>query len=151
MLKKYELMVILSPNLNEEEHAALVQKLEDSIKKHGGSDITKDIWGMRDLAYKINKGSKGYYVLFKFTSTGRDNKIIESDMNIDENIYRYLIIKDESEKLVKKIKARDEARAAKRASGESKPPRENRTRRYERKLPRREYSPSAEKKEDTKE
>lgn len=110
-MKKYELVVVFNANKNKEEIDALTSFVEKTITVSGGTNLVKDVWGEKELAYLINKQNKGYYILFTFESTGENNLDIEAKFNMNIDVIRYLIIKDEKEKIMKKL----EVRAARKA------------------------------------
>ena len=63
-MKKYEIMYILSANLNEEERTALQEKLHGCLTANGETlEVNEKDWGLRELAYPINFQSTGYYVV----------------------------------------------------------------------------------------
>ncbi len=110
-MNKYELMIILDSKKDEDELKNLEAKVENLIKSTEANNITKEVWGHRELAYPIRKAKKGYYVLFKFESEGLKNSSIEVALNMDDSVFRYLIIKDESDKIIKKLALRAERKA----------------------------------------
>lgn len=116
MLNKYELMVILDPRKTEEKLNSLFSFIEATVSSSDASEISKEVVGIRKLAYPIQKQDQGYYVIFKFISSGLKNKDIENKLNINEDVFRYMIIRDESEKIFNRIKAKEDARMARRES-----------------------------------
>ena len=88
--EKYELMYIISPNLNEEETAAVVERFKTLIEEHGTLDET-ELMGKRKLAYEINYLSEGYYVLVKFTSPPSFPKELDRILGITDGVIRSLI------------------------------------------------------------
>ena len=88
--EKYECMYILSPNLTEEETAALVEKFKTLIESNGTLDETQEM-GKRKLAYEINYLTEGYYVLVKFTSNPDFPAELDRVMGITDGVIRSLI------------------------------------------------------------
>jgi len=121
-LKKYEMMVILDPT-KEENISAISQSVEKVLTDSGASELSFEDLGVKELAYSINKQKKGHYFLYKFSSEGSGNKDIEKKLNMNEDVFRYLIIRDESEKILKKIKDKSEARSLRKKEREAKKPR----------------------------
>ena len=77
-MNKYESVIIIRPNLDEEEIDNITQKVKDIIEENGS--ITKiDNIGMKKLAYEINKNQEGYYIVIYF----------ESDSSIISELERY--------------------------------------------------------------
>ena len=94
-MRKYEIMYIIRPTVLEDDRKALIEEL-NTIFTSRGAEITKvNEWGMKDLAYEIEKHKKGYYVVLDVVSN--DEARIEFDriVRIKETIIRYLILKDE--------------------------------------------------------
>ena len=94
-MRKYEIMYIIRPTELEDDRKALIEEL-NTIFTSRGAEITKvNEWGMKDLAYEIEKHKKGYYVVLDVVSN--DEARIEFDrvVRIKESVIRYLILKDE--------------------------------------------------------
>ena len=94
-MRKYEIMYIIRPTVLEDDRKALIEELS-TIFTSRGAEVTKVTeWGMKDLAYEIEKHKKGYYVVLDVVSN--DEARIEFDriVRIKESIIRYLILKDE--------------------------------------------------------
>ena len=92
----YELVYIARQDLS----AAEVDNLTDSFKKileeNGGKLASKEYWGLRTLAYKINKNSRGHYVLLNIDSPYSAVKELERIMGFNENVIRKGIFKIDS-------------------------------------------------------
>ncbi len=94
-MRKYEIMYIIRPTVLEDDRKVLIEEL-NLIFTSRGAEVTKVTeWGMRDLAYEIEKHKKGYYVILDVVSN--DEARIEFDriVKIKESIIRYMILKDE--------------------------------------------------------
>ncbi len=94
-MRKYEIMYVIRPTVLEDDRKALIEEL-NTIFTSRGAEVTKVTeWGMKDLAYEIEKHKKGYYVVLDVVSN--DEARIEFDriVRIKESIIRYLILKDE--------------------------------------------------------
>ncbi len=92
MTKEYEMMMIISPQLNQDEADDLNQKMLAIVTDNGGEVIKTDDWGKKILAYPINKVKEGYYFVDFFTLESASVKLVKKQMNINENIIRYIII-----------------------------------------------------------
>lgn len=88
--EKYELMYIISPNLSEEETAAVVEKFKALVEQNGTLEEMEEM-GKRKLAYEINYISEGYYVLVKFTSGPDFPAELDRVLGITDGILRSLI------------------------------------------------------------
>ncbi len=93
-MTKYEIMYIIRPTVDEDARKALVEEMQNIFTTHD-SEVTKlDEWGMRDLAYEIDKYEKGYYVVMDVNATQAARQEFERIIKLKEDIIRHLIIKD---------------------------------------------------------
>lgn len=92
-MRRYETTYILRPNLGEAPTTEVIDRTNDIIKNDGGSIIWLERWGVRKLAYDINKESHGYYVFFDFAAHGSTVQEMERIFNIDDRVLRFLTIK----------------------------------------------------------
>ncbi len=92
-MDKYELTVIVRPELTEEERDKVLSKVEELITTPGGTILSRDMWGRRELAYPIKKYTEGVYVLFTFNSERTPIKDIDYRVKINDDIIRYLLVK----------------------------------------------------------
>lgn len=92
-MRKYEVMYIIRPDLEQEAVQATVEKFQNII--NNGGEITKhDLMGKRRLAYEINKHRDGHYVLVHFNANNEVIAELDRVMKISDEIIRYLIVKD---------------------------------------------------------
>lgn len=92
-MRKYEVMYIIRPDVEQEAVQATVEKFQGIIQN--GGEITKhDVMGKRRLAYEINKVRDGIYVLVNFTATPEVVAELERILKISDEVIRYLITKD---------------------------------------------------------
>ncbi len=94
-MNKYELTIIVRPDLEKEALTAEFDQVKELITKFGGTIDKVDEWGKRKLAYEINKVNEGFYNFIEFTADANVPAEIESRIRIKENILRYLIIRQE--------------------------------------------------------
>jgi small subunit ribosomal protein S6 len=94
-MRDYELVAIISPDVDEEGVSKIVDKVSESIDSHGGvvEDIKK--WGKRKLAYPIRKFMEADYVLARFKLTPKSVKELEGEISASADILRYLVVKVE--------------------------------------------------------
>ncbi|MGI6758284.1 MAG: 30S ribosomal protein S6 [Bacilli bacterium] len=91
-MKKYEVMYIIKPTVEEEARKALIEEI-NNIFVNLDSTVTKvNEWGIRDLAYEIHDLRKGYYVLLNVEATAEAVKEFERVSNIKEDIIRYIAV-----------------------------------------------------------
>lgn len=93
-MNRYELTYIINTGLEESARKELIEKFSQLIRENGGEvEKVDETWGKRHLAYAINDLTEGYYVLVTFQSVGDLPREIERNLEINENVLRYLIIK----------------------------------------------------------
>ena len=92
-MHKYEMAVVLRPDLDEETKAAESQKVMDLITRFGGTIEKVDDWGKRRLAYEIQKANEGFFSFISFDADSTAPAELESRMRIMENVLRYLIVR----------------------------------------------------------
>lgn len=93
MTNYYEKMVLLIPSLSESEVQEAVNKISSVINDNGGEVLKIDNWGKRKLAYKLNKQTMGYYVLFIFRAPSKTIKILEDFYRVYDPVFKYMVIK----------------------------------------------------------
>ena len=91
-MKQYETVFILNPVLSDHQIRETVDKYTSSIKAAGGSIINVERWGLRKLAYPIDKKKSGFYNLVEFTAPSTLIATLEVDMKRDERILRFLTV-----------------------------------------------------------
>ena len=94
-MNKYELAVVLKPDLDEETQSAEFEAIFSLIARFDGSVEKTDNWGKRRLAYEIKKINEGFYSFITFSADGDVVKEIEQRLNIMENVLRHLVIRME--------------------------------------------------------
>ena len=90
----YEVVYLIDPAQGEEGIAALVAKFKTLAEQHG-SAVEVEEWGTRKLAYPINFKNEGYYVLVQFTAAPEFPRELERNLQINENVMRYLVTRIE--------------------------------------------------------
>lgn len=90
-LQSYELMVIFTPVLAEDDFKNAQKKFTDFIKENGGEITHQNPWGLRSLAYPIDKKTTGLYLVVEYDAPSELNAKLEIQMNRDENIMRYMM------------------------------------------------------------
>ena len=95
-MSKYELAVIVSAKLEEEERANVVEKVKALIERFNGNLTDVDEWGKKRLAYEIQKMKEGYYYFFHFEADTTVPAELESRMRIMDGVIRYLCVKQEA-------------------------------------------------------
>lgn len=113
MLNQYETVFIATPVLSEAQMKEAVQKFSEIISGNGGEIISSDDWGLRKLAYPIQKKSTGFYHLFEFKAEGSLIEKIETEYRRDERIIRFLTFKMDKHAVEYSEKRRSKATNAK--------------------------------------
>ena len=91
-MKRYETVVIVQPDLADDQRASLFERMKEIISQQGGSLIELDDWGVRHLAYEIKKKKRGYYIRLDYCGTGAVVAEIERLCRIDDRAMKYLTI-----------------------------------------------------------
>jgi len=92
---KYELMVILDPELDERTVAPSLDKFLNVIRTEGGTVDSVDIWGRRRLAYEIDKKTEGIYAVVDFTSTPDASIELDRQLKLNEAVMRTKVLRKE--------------------------------------------------------
>lgn len=95
-MRKYEVMVIIDPEVDDRQVSPLVDKHLQTITAGGGTVDNIDIWGRRRLAYDINKLSEGIYVVLNLTTEPAVVKEMDRLMTIDESIMRTKVLRPDA-------------------------------------------------------
>lgn len=95
-MNKYELTVVVSAKIEDEERAAVVDKCKALIERFGGTITNVDDWGKKRLAYEIQKMKEGFYYFIQFEAESSAPAEIESRIRIMDNVLRYLVVKNET-------------------------------------------------------
>lgn len=90
-MRKYELVCIIHPDLDETVFKGIVEKVSGWIGESGGSIEKTDVWGRRRMAYSILKHREGQYVLFNFAMPPAAVAELERKMRFQESILRSLV------------------------------------------------------------
>ena len=89
----YEMTYILNPVLDEDKFSEIVSYVNKLIEDNGGEIVEVDEWGVKKLAYEIDKKSTGFYVNMYFKAPGEAIEKVERSMRIHDDILRYLTLK----------------------------------------------------------
>jgi small subunit ribosomal protein S6 len=92
-LRDYELVVILSPELAEEDIPAAIDRLSQLIVDRGGEVKDVDRWGRRKLAYPINKHLEGNYLVTQVRLDPNRTSDVEAGLRISEEVLRHLLLR----------------------------------------------------------
>jgi len=114
-MRKYEIIFIIRPDVEEEDLNKLVTQMESVVAGAGGKMERVDRMGRRRLAYRVGRYQDGHYVLFVLEGTGDTVKELERRLGVTDSVIKFLAVRiDEEQKRVEKFKAQRAARDAKR-------------------------------------
>ena len=90
----YETLFVVHPERGSRTKE-FIERFKKVIEGQAGTMSLVDEWGVRDLAYRIEKQSKGYYVLLRYNATGRAVEELERNLKLTDGILRYLTVRTE--------------------------------------------------------
>ena len=94
MMNRYEMIYIIDTGLEEAARKELIEWVSSLIEKNGGEiEKVDETWGKRRLAYAIDYKTEGWYVLVTFKAPVELPRELERNLQINENVLRYLIVK----------------------------------------------------------
>lgn len=110
-MNRYETVFILTPVLSEEQAKEAVKVYEDFIANNGGTLKHKEFWGLKKLAYQIQKKSTGFYSLLEFEAPGTLIQDLEVEFKRDERVMRFLTVSMDKHHVAFAEKTRNAAKA----------------------------------------
>ena len=93
MSDKFEIVLVLNPDLDETAAKAEIAKITETIKSGKGQVEKEDIWGKRQLSYQINDRSFGNYILLEFACARPTIAELERQLKLNDQVLRHLIVK----------------------------------------------------------
>ena len=94
-MNKYELAVVVSARIEDEERAAVVDRCKALVERFGGVITEVDDWGKKRLAYEVRKMKEAFYYFIRFDAESTAPIEIESRIRIMDNVIRYLIVRQD--------------------------------------------------------
>ena len=95
-MNKYELAVVLTTRIEDEDRAATIERIKEMIARFGGTVTGVDEWGKKRLAYEIQKMREGFYYFIAFEADPTCPGEIEQRIRIMDNVIRYLCIRQDA-------------------------------------------------------
>lgn len=95
-MRRYELLVILDPDLEEKTVAPSLDKFLNVVRKGEGTIEKVDIWGRRRLAYEIKKKAEGIYAVVDLTATSAVVQELDRQLNLNESVLRTKLIRPDA-------------------------------------------------------
>ena len=90
-MRNYEVLFVLDPGLDEAQRSALVETVKGIVNADGEAGEA-EVWGIRKLAYPINKKKEGFYVLLPFKAGVELPKELDRRLRISDNVMRHIIV-----------------------------------------------------------
>ena len=94
-MSKYELAVVVSAKIEDDERAAVVDKCKALIERFGGTVTNVDDWGKKRMAYEVQKMKDAFYYFIQFDAETSAPVEIENRIRIMDNVLRFLIVKQD--------------------------------------------------------
>ena len=92
-MNHYETVFIMTPVLSDDQMKEAVKKYQDLLKSQGAEIIHEENWGLKKLAYPIQKKASGFYYLMEFKAEGNVVDALETAYRRDERMLRFLTVK----------------------------------------------------------
>ena len=97
-MRRYEMMVILDPQLDERTVAPSLDQFLGVIKTQGGSVEKVDVWGKRRLSYEINKHTEGIYAVLDMSCTPAAVAELDRQLSLSESVLRTKVLRRDARK-----------------------------------------------------
>ncbi|MFI3269975.1 MAG: 30S ribosomal protein S6 [Rikenellaceae bacterium] len=94
-MNNYETVFIVTPVLSEAQVLEVADKFQGVITENGGQIVNKENWGLKKLAYPIQKKTTGFYYLVEFEGEGDLIEKLETQYRRDERVIRFLTFKQD--------------------------------------------------------
>ena len=126
MANSYECVYILTPVLSEDQAKEVTKKFSDFLKSNGANMVHEEHWGLKKLAYPIQKKTTGFYHLMEFECDSQLINTLEVEFGRDERVIRFLTVRMDKHMLAfaerrrNKAKQKKEEPVANEASAEDK-------------------------------
>ena len=104
-MRRYETIIILDPDLPEEQKQPFFDRLNELIPKEGGFFILMDDWKIKQLAYEIRKKARGHYIRLEYCGKGVLVNEIERFCRIDDRVLKFMTVLLEKDADIEQIKA----------------------------------------------
>ena len=94
-MNKYELAVVVSAKIEDDERAQVIEKVKALVTRFGGNITDVDEWGKKRLAYEIQKMKEAYYYFIQFDAEPTAPIEIENRVRIMDNVIRFLCVRQD--------------------------------------------------------
>jgi small subunit ribosomal protein S6 len=93
IMNNYELMVIFTPVLSDDDYTTIQKKYKDFIKENGGTIESENPWGLKSLAYPIQKKTTALYWVAEFKAESDLNEKLKIQFLRDDSVMRHMVVK----------------------------------------------------------
>ena len=122
-MRVYEELFIVRPSITDEEIDPFIEQLSQVVTSRGGTVDKSEKWGVRKLAYRVEKLNEGYYVLLQFSAGPDVVKEMERRLRVADQVMKFITVRiDEKLKKIDKRKKQREKRAARKPAPQVAPP-----------------------------
>ena len=94
-MNKYELAVVVTAKIEDDERAATLEKVKALVERFGGKITEVDDWGKKRLAYEVQKMREAFYYFIQFDAEPTAPIEIENRVRIMDNVVRFLVVKQD--------------------------------------------------------
>ena len=94
-MNKYELAIVVTAKIEDEQRAEVVERCKALIERFGGTVTNVDDWGKKRLAYEVQKMKEAFYYFIAFDAESTVPVEIESRVRIMDNVIRYLVVRQD--------------------------------------------------------
>ena len=94
-MREYELVLVIDPELEDEQASAAVDRMTQFVASRGGEMIDVNPWGKRRLSYPIKSRREGNYVITHFRMEPSQTAELEASLHLSEEVLRHLLVKTE--------------------------------------------------------
>src|SRR5271165_343154 len=122
-MRIYEELFIVRPDATDEEVDPLIEQLTTIITGQGGSIVKTEKWGVRKLAYRVQKRNEGQYILLQFNAQPETVHELERRLRVADMVIKFITVRiDEKLKKIEKRKKELEKRASRKPAPQMAPP-----------------------------
>lgn len=120
-MTQYETLMVVHPERGPRVKE-FIERFQKVIEGQSGTGVHVEEWGLRDLAYRIDKQAKGYYALFQYQGTGQTVQELERNLKLTDGILRYMTVRsEEPEQAPSPAPPADEGRAPDEGKAKTEP------------------------------
>jgi len=94
-LRKYEVVFIIRPDLDEDKNTAVINKFKELIEGRGGEILKVEKWGKRRLAYEVKDVKEGFYVVLHINAESKVSSELDRVFKITDEVLRHIIVREE--------------------------------------------------------